>query len=160
MNTRIFVAAMVLAIAATSPQAQTVYKSIGPDGNIIYSDHPPANAKVERTFTFVELPSTPVPDLPPPPKNSPAQKSAHVVQAALPIGGVVMYSATWCGYCRRAKTYLAKNHIAYTNVDIDTLDGRAAFMQAGKGGVPLLQSGNRKIRGFTPEGYDAFFAGR
>jgi glutaredoxin len=59
-----------------------------------------------------------------------------------------MYSATWCGYCKRAKAYLAKKGIGYTNVDIDTADGRAAFAQAGKGGVPLLFAGNRRIRGF------------
>src|SRR5262249_20668058 len=102
-----------------------------------------------------DLPSSPVPDLPvsamPPARTPP-------LQAAAPRGGIVMYSATWCGYCKRAKAYLAKRGIRYTNIDIDTVDGRAAFAQAGKGGVPLLFAGTRRIRGFTPEGYDAFFA--
>lgn len=155
MDARFVILIAAASLAAQAIQAQTVYKSTGPDGNIVYSDHPPASGKVDRTFTFVELPSSPVPNLP-------AADSAKAlpVRAAQASGGITMYSATWCGYCKRAKAYMAKKGIAYTNIDIDTADGRAAFARAGKGGVPLLFAGTRRIRGFTPEGYDAFFAGR
>lgn len=150
--------AAALALGANGLCAQTIYKSTGPDGNIVYSDHPPADGKFEKTFHFVELPSSPVPDLPPQAKDSASQKAPPARPAI--SGGVLMYSATWCGYCKRAKAYLAKKSIAYTNIDIDTADGRAAFAQTGNGGVPLLFAGSRRIRGFTLEGYDAFFAGR
>jgi glutaredoxin len=73
---------------------------------------------------------------------------------------VTLYSAAWCGYCRRAKAYLAQNGIAYDDIDVDTPDGRAAFEQVGKDGVPLLVSGKKRVRGFRPEGYDAFFTSR
>ncbi|HEY2394855.1 MAG TPA: glutaredoxin family protein [Rudaea sp.] len=71
-----------------------------------------------------------------------------------------LYSAMWCGYCRRAKAYLADHGIAYLNVDIDTDDGRAAFANVGSGGIPLLMSGKKRVRGFKAEGYDSFFARR
>jgi len=45
-------------------------------------------------------------------------------------------------------------------VDIDTSDGRAAFDGVGGGGVPVLMSGTKKVKGFTADGYDAFFARR
>jgi glutaredoxin len=139
--------------------AQTVYKSIGPDGNVVYSDHPPADGKVDKTFNFVELPSSPVPDLPADSANT-SGKKAMPTQPVVPRDGVLMYSASWCGYCKRAKAYLAKNHIAYSSVDIDTADGRSSFQEVGKGSVPLLFWGKRRIRGFTAEGYDAFFGVR
>jgi glutaredoxin len=139
--------------------AQTVYKSIGPDGNVVYSDHPPADGKVDKTFNFVELPSSPVPDLPATSGHASAKKAVPI-QSVIAVDGVLMYSASWCGYCKRAKAYLAKNRIAYSSIDIDTADGRSSFQEVGQGSVPLLFWGKRRIRGFTAEGYDAFFGAR
>jgi glutaredoxin len=150
---------MVALTMANLAYAQTVYKSIGPDGKTVYSDKRPAHGKVVKTLTFVELPSSPVPDLPkqtpspgaPPPPPPPSDPQSD---------GVVLYSATWCGYCKLAKIYLAHQGIAYSDIDIDTAGGRASFNANGRGGVPLLLQGTRHVRGFTAEGYDAFFAGQ
>ena len=76
-----------------------------------------------------------------------------------PVPPVTLYSAAWCGYCRRAKAYLADHHIAYSNVDIETKSGRAEFDSLGGGRIPLLTSGGKRVRGFKAEGYDRFFAG-
>lgn len=153
----VFVAGMSL--MATSATAGTFYKSIAPDGSVVYSDHPPPNAKVEKVLNinFEDLPSSPVPDLPADKSEKP--KIARS-QPAAPIrnDGVVLFSAVWCGYCKRAKAYLARKSIGYQNIDIDTASGRSAFAQSGSGGVPLLFNGARHIRGFTDAGYDAFFA--
>lgn len=103
------------------------------------------------------------PGSPPPPSqlSTPVESRAPLPEPARPPPApVTLYSAVWCGYCRRAKAYLAEHHIAYFNVDIDTSDGRAEFNGVGGGGVPLLMSGRKKVRGFKAEGYDAFFAGR
>ena len=35
-------------------------------------------------------------------------------------GDMIVYSATWCGDCRRAKRFLDTHGIEYTLVDIDT----------------------------------------
>ncbi|MEV1010302.1 mycoredoxin [Streptomyces sp. NPDC049881] len=34
-------------------------------------------------------------------------------------GTVTMYSTTWCGYCRRLKSQLEREGIAYTEIDIE-----------------------------------------
>ncbi len=129
--------------------AQTVYKSIAPNGSVVYSDHPPADGKIEKTFEFAPLPSSPVPDAP---------VSAVAAKAIAPTGGgVVLFSATWCGYCRQAKAYLAHHGIGYRNIDIDSPDGKATFAATGRGGIPLLVSGSKRIRGFSAVGYDGFF---
>ena len=72
----------------------------------------------------------------------------------------MLYSATWCGYCRKAKAYLAAKGVSYQEIDIDTPGGRAAFAQAGGGkGVPLLISkSGQRAQGFSPAGYDALLA--
>ncbi len=168
-------------LAPVSAGAQTVYKSINPDGSVVYSDHPPANGKIDKVMTFDDLPSSPLPPLAVPlsrqqpmsralrvaPTVSPLSNQAQVSnltevqQAPSPLNvNVTLYSATWCGYCKRAKAYLAQRGIPYVNIDVDTSDGRAAFSQMGNGGVPLLVAGMKRIRGSKPEGYDAFFTNR
>jgi glutaredoxin len=147
---RIGVCLMLLALlGAESANAQTVYKSIGPNGTVVYSDHPPSDGKIEKTFEFAPLPSSPVPDSP--------QYSKSTVKLPVAGSGVVLFSATWCGYCRQAKAYLARRGISYRNIDVDSPDGNAMFSSAGRGGIPLLVAGSRNVRGFSTDGYDAFF---
>lgn len=37
----------------------------------------------------------------------------------LPQGGVVMYCTSWCPDCKRARAWLKKHQIEYTEIDID-----------------------------------------
>jgi glutaredoxin len=153
---RVFASLAFALSAATTTIAQTVYKSVGPDGVTVYSDHPPANGKIEKTFTFAELPSSPVPPDPLKAETTRASPSA----GPRPDADVVLYAASWCGYCKRAKAYLAKRQIPYREIDIESSQGKAWFAQLGGSGVPLLLSHGRSMRGFSAEGYDAFFANR
>ncbi|MCF4123503.1 mycoredoxin [Antribacter sp. KLBMP9083] len=49
-------------------------------------------------------------------------------------GTVLMYSTTWCGYCRRLRTQLDSEGIAYTVVDIEERPETAAFVEEVNGG--------------------------
>ena len=49
-------------------------------------------------------------------------------------GTVTMYSTTWCGYCRRLKTLLAREGIGYTEVDIEQDEESAEFVMNLNGG--------------------------
>jgi mycoredoxin len=51
-----------------------------------------------------------------------------------PAGSVVMYSTTWCGYCRRLKTLLDRDGIAYSEVNIETDPASASFVEQANGG--------------------------
>ncbi len=148
-------------LAAAPAAAQTLYKSIGPDGAVVYSDRPPPGGRVEKTMKFDNLPASALP----------AATTAHLEQqlknlrassaAAAPAGDVVLYSAQWCGYCKKAKAWLAENRVAYREVDIDTPDGMASFAQAGGGkGVPLLLAGGERVQGFSTGAYGRLFAAK
>src|SRR5438105_14438547 len=52
----------VLALASAVYAADTVYKSIGPDGRVIYSQTVPVNQPVEKTLRFENLPASPLPE--------------------------------------------------------------------------------------------------
>jgi glutaredoxin len=89
--------------------------------------------------------------------NSPAQ--------AGPAGraddaSITLYSAQWCDYCAKARSYLSAQGIAYREVDIESPQGKAAFAEIGGtgNGVPLLITGERRVLGFSPRTYDTVFA--
>jgi len=144
---------------ASGAIAQTLFKSVGPDGRVTYSDRPPEQGQqVVKTLTPAAAPTTALPVS--------AVEQLRRLRAAAPAAapattGVVLYSAEWCGYCSKAKAYLAGKGIAYREVDIDVPAGLAAYAQAGGGqGVPLLVAGSRQLRGFSASAYDQFFASR
>jgi mycoredoxin len=49
-------------------------------------------------------------------------------------GSVIMYSTTWCGYCRRLKSQMEREGIAYTEVDIELDPDAAALVMKVNGG--------------------------
>ncbi|MFJ6482979.1 MULTISPECIES: mycoredoxin [unclassified Streptomyces] len=49
-------------------------------------------------------------------------------------GTVTMYSTTWCGYCRRLKTQLDREGIAYNEINIELDPESAAFVEKANGG--------------------------
>src|SRR5258705_4552168 len=55
------IVALWSAAATTTAAAETLYKSVGPDGRVVYSDRPPADGRIEKTMTFENLPSSPLP---------------------------------------------------------------------------------------------------
>ncbi len=68
---------------------------------------------------------------------------------------VVVYSTSWCGYCRKAKAWLTKKGIPFTEKDIEKDSGAAAEL-AGKAaaagvqpnGVPVIDARGTLILGF------------
>ena len=160
-RSRVLLLASALA-ASASPLAQTVYKSIAPDGKVVYSDRAPATGRLEKTLKF-ELASSALP-------ASAASymeqfRKAHpggAPQAANGGRGVTLYSATWCGYCKQAKAWLAGHGVAYRDVDIDAPGGMSALAQASGGGtgVPVLVVDGKTMNGFSAGAYGAALAGR
>src|ERR1035437_6202576 len=131
-----FIIVLIIGISATTSFADTMYKSRRPDGRIVYSDRPPAEGKIEKTITFENLPSSTLPK-----ETSSYVEQLKKLRASAPVvasrESIVLYSATWCGYCAKAKAYLASKGISYQEIDIDTDGGKAAFAQAGGGkGIP------------------------
>lgn len=49
-------------------------------------------------------------------------------------GAVVMYSTTWCGYCRRLKSAMDRAGVAYAEVDIEQDPAAAELVQSVNGG--------------------------
>lgn len=155
----------VALIAGPASVAQQVYKSISPNGHIIFSDRPPAARENSKILSVVDLPASRLPEaalrareaflrnLPPAPESPITSPAA--------LSGVRLFSASWCRHCREAKTWLAQQNIPYQEVDVDSPQGQLAFAKAGGGkGVPFILAAGQRLTGFSAAGYQALFATR
>jgi len=55
--------------------------------------------------------------------------------------GIVLYSTTWCGDCRRSKRWLDEHGVAYTNINIEEDEAAAAYVRSvndGNQAVPTI----------------------
>lgn len=71
-----------------------------------------------------------------------------------PSNTVYLYSADWCGDCRRAKQFLDRHGIAYQVIDIEQYPKEADRLEqeTGKRGIPFLRVGDVWTRAYTPGG--------
>ena len=53
---------IALSLVAPPGWADTLYKSVGPDGKVIYSDKPPSDGQIEKIVEYAPDPSSPLPD--------------------------------------------------------------------------------------------------
>jgi glutaredoxin 3 len=63
---------------------------------------------------------------------------------------VVMYATTWCGYCARARQLFAAKGVAFTEIDVDAVEGARAEMRnrSGRTSVPQIFIGERHLGGY------------
>ena len=78
-----------------------------------------------------------------------ATAGAEAPRGLDPDRHVRLYSATWCGYCKRARAYLESRHIPYEDLDVETTErGRRQFAQLGGRGVPIILVGRQRMDGY------------
>jgi glutaredoxin len=144
--------------------AQTLYKSKGPNGEVIYSAIPPADSRVEKTLDYVPGPSSPLPDYVVRFKEEMQRKvQQHHPKAGSNSGAIQLFTTSWCGFCRKARTFLDQKQIAYIEHDIETPAGMQALLQVGeegRRGVPILVWQDQKIYGFSESNYETLFSKR
>lgn len=65
---------------------------------------------------------------------TPAVPPVPPVPSSPAPGTVTMFSTTWCGYCRRLKSQMDREGVAYTEIDIEKQPGAASFVEQVNGG--------------------------
>ena len=114
-----------------------LYKWVGADGKITYSDvPPPANAKqVERKNLSIDNSSVPFP----------AELAAAVAQ-----NPVTLYTSETCTPCNEGRALLKQQGIPFSEKTVSSNDDIAKLKQAGGDTqLPLLVIKNSKFRGFN-----------
>jgi len=63
---------------------------------------------------------------------------------------VVMYSTSWCGYCRQARQFFARHQIPFTELDIEKdANAKIAYDKLNGRGVPLILIDDARMTGFN-----------
>lgn len=156
----LFTVITILCVTASASYADTLYKYVGPDGKITYSDKPPTRGgNIQKTLSFKHLPSTKIP-ADTAAKLDQLRNSKFTSNPKRTASQVTLFTATWCGYCKQAKAYLDNQKIDYREIDIESKEGMVEFSRAGgSGGVPLLIAGKESVQGFSSDAYDAILKG-
>lgn len=71
---------------------------------------------------------------------------------------IVMYSASWCGYCRKARNYFNQNNIAFTEYDVEkSARGKADYKKLNASGVPVILVGDKRMNGFSASRFEYLY---
>jgi glutaredoxin len=71
---------------------------------------------------------------------------------------VVMYSASWCGVCIKARRYFEENGIGFTEYDVEkSAKGKSDYRKMQAKGVPVILIGKQRMNGFSIEGFKRLY---
>ena len=87
--------------------------------------------------------------------------SASPESASASSGGVVLYTTTWCGICKKAKAWLKAKNIAFTEKDVEKdhsateeLVAKCKAAHTRPSGVPVLDARGKILVGFDAASYE------
>ncbi|MDI1267631.1 MAG: glutaredoxin domain-containing protein [Polaromonas sp.] len=128
-------------------QAQPVYRIVGPDGKVTFSDKPPpaaSNAKVTAAG---------------------ADGARGIATASLPfelrkVAGqypVTLYSGENCGPCASARSLLTTRGVPFAEKTIATNEDAQALQRiSGDNSLPFLTIGSQQLKGFSDAEWTQF----
>lgn len=128
-----------------------LYKWIDEKGNVHYGDTPPPDqATLEIKGQISSYTSPEVTALP--------DGFFDHLQKPARHQRVTMYTAEWCGVCKRAKKYFEKKKIPVSERDIDKSEqARKEFDKLGGRGVPIIIVGKKRLNGFSVAQFEKLY---
>lgn len=122
-------------------QAQTVYRIVGADGRVTFSDKPPISSNDQAKVATTSAATT-----------------GGTAGAALPFElrqvvakyPVTLYSAPECGPCATGRALLSGRGVPFTERTVTTADDVASLQRlTGENSLPILSVGGQRIKGFS-----------
>jgi glutaredoxin len=144
MNTRFALIAATLGLAAALPAAaQGVYRIVGPDGRVTFSDQPPANAPAPRGNPMAGAGAAA-------PTGGAASALPFELRQVASRYPVVLYTGNDCAPCNTGRNLLNARGIPYTEKTVTTPEDIEALKRlTGEPSLPLLTIGGQRLRGFS-----------
>jgi glutaredoxin len=134
------VALAVCLLSAVVVQAQTVYRIVGPDGKVTFSDKPPVTAEQGKVAT------------------TGVGAAAAASGTALPFElrqvatkyPVTLYTAPDCGPCSTGRAMLSSRGVPFSERTVTTNEDVASLQRiSGESSLPFLTIGGQRIKGYS-----------
>lgn len=143
MKPALFAAALAGALALAAPSAHALFKVVGPDGRVTYTDRPPPASDGRVVPVNRETGSASDPALP---------FALRQVATRFPV---TLYTAVNCEPCTLARQLLSRRGIPFAERVADTREDREAWERiVGGPEAPALRVGGQMLRGFNPVNWD------
>jgi len=85
-------------------------------------------------------------------------KRPSVQEKTYDVDKVVMYSTSWCGYCRKARNYFKEKNISFVEYDIERdLNAKKQYDGLGGRGVPVILYKDQRINGFSEKRFRGIY---
>ena len=141
-------ASALLVFAANPATAQKVYRIVGPDGRVTFSDRAPSSdtpSQASAGTTSSESGGSSLAGLP-----------LEVKQASSKYP-LTLYTAKDCSSCDAARSYLQGRGVPYTEKTITSNDEIAALKKlSGADSVPFATLGGQHLKGFNSNDWSAY----
>jgi glutaredoxin len=141
-------AVLALAAFAGAAGAQQVYRIVGPDGKVTFSDRPPSEGKAApaQAVAIGGGGGSPVSSLPIELRRAAGQYP------------VSLYTTNSCGPCESARSYLRQRGIPYSEYTVSTREDFAALQRvSGTSSLPFMTLGAQHIPGFSEAEWSQYF---
>lgn len=132
---------LFLGLVATANASAQLYKSVGPDGKVTYSDTPPATSQIEKKITVRDTPSE---SLPP--------ELAETIKK----NPVTIYTTAKCKPCDDGRKLLNNRGIPFAEKTVTSNEDLATLRRAGGDQqLPLLTLGQQVQQGFDTDTWNS-----
>lgn len=135
---------------ASLPVNSEIYRWTDAEGNVQFGDRPPPSQEVKRIEVNVNsYESVTIEPFVPFKSDSPGRGKS-----------VIMYSTSWCGFCRKARLYMRKHHIPFKEYDVEKSEkGKRDYKKLNGRGVPILLIGDKRMNGFNISQFRRLYGG-
>ncbi len=124
-------------------QAQSLYRIVGPDGQVTFTDKPPATSEAAASKVTPLDNTVPVAA----PNGPPLPYELRQVVARYPV---TLYSSSQCAPCDSGRKLLAARGVPFSEKTVSTAqDAEALQKLSGSNGVPFLTIGAQHVAGFS-----------
>ena len=142
-NTATAVLLAMATLGAIPASAQTVYRNVGPDGRVTFSDRQPNQTPAPASATPAPAPAAP----------TPADASSNLPYALRQTASrfpVVLYATHECSPCESARQLLQSRGIPYAELTVQTDSDLTALRKiSGQDSLPFATIGKQHLVGFS-----------
>ena len=145
-NIKFIATCALFAGATTLISAQPVYRTVGPDGKVTFSDKPPAEPKAKIT-------------------SAAGASGGGIVSSSLPFElrqvaqkyPVTLYTGENCGPCQSARSMLITRGVPFSEKTVSTIEDSQALQRlSSDNSLPFATIGNQQLKGFSDAEWTQF----